>query len=91
LNLKSVSLIIHLIGIHEKSSQGTTIHWHELKQINNLHMDGVPSLTQCLITPNESFIYEFDTQQQSGIYWYHSHYSRSKQSMEIILFIGNYS
>jgi iron transport multicopper oxidase len=43
--------------------------------MNSLDMDGVPGITQCPIFPNESFVYKFETKNQSGTYWYHSHYS----------------
>ena len=35
----------------------TSIHWHGIKNINK--MDGVPYLTQDLIQPGETFLYEF--------------------------------
>ncbi|CAF3645177.1 unnamed protein product [Rotaria sp. Silwood1] len=38
-------------------------------------MDGVPGVTQCPILPNQSYLYTFSTSNQSGTYWYHSHFS----------------
>jgi len=38
------------------------------------YMDGTYGITQCAIQPNTSFTYNF-TLQQSGTYWWHSHYS----------------
>ena len=38
-------------------------------------MDGVSFVTQCPIAQNNSFLYSFDARNQSGTYWYHSHYS----------------
>ena len=46
-----------------------------LIQKNTLDMDGVPGVTQCPILPNETFIYKFNTNNQSGTFWYHSHNS----------------
>ncbi|XP_014787383.1 uncharacterized protein LOC106881494 isoform X1 [Octopus bimaculoides] len=53
-------------------SEGTTMHWHGLRQEGTPHMDGVPWVTQCPILPGQSFRYEFNTA-QTGTYWYHSH------------------
>ncbi len=43
--------------------------------MNTLHMDGVPGVTQCSILPHETFLYTFSTVNQSGTYWYHSHFA----------------
>lgn len=32
-------------------------------------------VTQCPIAQNNSFLYSFTAQKQTGTYWYHSHYS----------------
>ena len=53
---------------------GTTIHWHGIRQHGTLDMDGVNGVTQCPIAPGESFTYKFNTTQY-GTSWYHSHYS----------------
>ncbi|KAL3293675.1 laccase 2 [Colletotrichum asianum] len=53
---------------------GTTIHWHGLRQLNTMDMDGVNGVTQCPIAPNDTFTYEFRALQY-GTSWYHSHYS----------------
>ena len=53
---------------------GTTIHWHGVRQLNNFQNDGVNGVTQCPIAPGESFTYRFKVTQY-GTSWYHSHYS----------------
>ena len=53
---------------------GTTIHWHGIRQNGTLDMDGVNGVTQCPISTNDSFTYKFNTTQY-GSSWYHSHYS----------------
>lgn len=53
---------------------GTSIHWHGLRQLNTVQMDGVPGVTQCPIAPGESFTYSFRATQY-GSSWYHSHFS----------------
>ena len=40
-----------------KLPQPTTIHWHGVRVPNA--MDGVPGVTQALIAPGETFVYEF--------------------------------
>ncbi|KIK92618.1 laccase [Paxillus rubicundulus Ve08.2h10] len=53
---------------------GTTVHWHGLFQHHHNQMDGVAYVTQCPIAPGNSFLYDFNAQNQTGTYWYHSHY-----------------
>ncbi|KAL8952388.1 MAG: hypothetical protein Q9222_001697 [Ikaeria aurantiellina] len=53
---------------------GTAVHWHGIRQLQSLEMDGVPGVTQCPIAPGDSFTYRFRATQY-GTSWYHSHYS----------------
>ena len=53
---------------------GTSIHWHGVRQLNNNEYDGVPGVTQCPIPPGQSFTYKFQATQY-GTTWYHSHFS----------------
>ena len=53
---------------------GTTIHWHGIRQVGSLDMDGVNGVTQCPISTNDHFTYKFKVTQY-GTAWYHSHYS----------------
>ncbi|KAF9445699.1 multicopper oxidase [Macrolepiota fuliginosa MF-IS2] len=53
--------------------RGATIHWHGIFQKGTNFMDGVDGVTQCPIAPNNSFQYAFNVD-QSGTYWYHSHF-----------------
>ncbi|KAI1269263.1 laccase-1 [Xylariaceae sp. FL1019] len=53
---------------------GTTVHWHGLRQLNSTDMDGVPGVTQCPIAPGDSMTYEFRVAQY-GSTWYHSHFT----------------
>lgn len=54
--------------------EGTTIHWHGILQKGTPWFDGVPSTSQCPITPGKTLIYRFRADQY-GTSWYHSHYS----------------
>lgn len=50
-------------------------HWHGIYQKKSNWADGVTGVTQCPIRPHRSFLHQFNAQNQSGTYWYHSHLS----------------
>ncbi|KAF4964074.1 hypothetical protein FSARC_7976 [Fusarium sarcochroum] len=60
--------------INSMTKNGTSIHWHGIRQNQTMDMDGVNGVTQCPIAPGQSFNYVFKTTQY-GTSWYHSHYS----------------
>ena len=53
---------------------GTSVHWHGIRQWLTMHIDGVNGVTQCPIAPGDSFNYTWRAMQY-GSSWYHSHYS----------------
>lgn len=53
---------------------GTTVHWHGIRQLNSFESDGVNAITQCPIANGDHFVYRFKALQY-GTSWYHSHYS----------------
>ncbi|KAJ9613018.1 hypothetical protein H2200_002959 [Cladophialophora chaetospira] len=53
---------------------GTSIHWHGIRQLLTTHMDGVNGVTQCPVATGDSFNYTWRALQY-GSSWYHSHYS----------------
>ncbi|KAI1812140.1 Cupredoxin [Poronia punctata] len=53
---------------------GTSIHWHGIRQLGSVQSDGVPGVTECPIAPGESKTYRFRATQY-GTAWYHSHFS----------------
>jgi FtsP/CotA-like multicopper oxidase with cupredoxin domain len=55
----------------------SSIHWHGM--ILPSEMDGVPGMSFDGIKPGETFVYEFDVQ-QNGTYWYHSHSGFQEQT-----------
>ncbi len=58
--------------VHNKLPMGTDVHWHGISTPFN--MDGVAPLTQPLIEPGDTFVYEFVTQRPSiGMYHAHHH------------------
>jgi hypothetical protein len=66
------NLIIHVTN--NMKYNGTAIHWHGIRQLNNSEYDGVPGVTQCPIAPGDTFTYKFQATQY-GSTWYHSHLS----------------
>ncbi|KAF2151520.1 multicopper oxidase [Myriangium duriaei CBS 260.36] len=65
---------VHVTVNNNLKFNGTTIHWHGIRQNHTNHMDGVPGITQSPIAPADSFTYNW-TATQYGSSWYHSHYS----------------
>jgi len=91
--------------LENQISVPTAIHWHGLHPPNN--QDGVPGLTQQVIAPNSSTLYNFPVQ-PAGTHWMHSHEglqeafllsaplivhdpSDKSDEQEIILFLGDFS
>jgi len=63
------------ITVHNRlQGNGTSIHWHGVRQWLSMHMDGVNGITQCPIAPGDKFVYRWRVTQY-GSSWYHSHYS----------------
>jgi Multicopper oxidase len=52
------------------SDEGTSIHWHGIRQNGTPWYDGVPSVSQCPIAPGQSFTYRFRADLY-GSSWYH--------------------
>ncbi|KAK1220767.1 hypothetical protein PQX77_016443 [Marasmius sp. AFHP31] len=53
----------------------TTVHWHGIHAKGTRFDDGTASVTQCPLVPGNSYRYRVDTAEQTGTYWYHSHYT----------------
>ncbi|MCJ1267361.1 hypothetical protein MMC22_007246 [Lobaria immixta] len=66
--------IIEVTVENKLAYNGTSIHWHGVRQLESLEMDGVNAITQCAIAPGDKFTYRFRAMQY-GTTWYHSHYS----------------
>ncbi|KAK5110025.1 hypothetical protein LTR62_006392 [Meristemomyces frigidus] len=65
------------IVVHVKNSfqnNGSTLHWHGIRQNYTNEMDGVASITQCPIAPGDSMTYTFRASNY-GYSWYHAHIS----------------
>ncbi|KAK7753773.1 hypothetical protein SLS62_004138 [Diatrype stigma] len=46
-------LVIHVTN--RRSDNGTTVHWHGIRQLNSNEMDGVNGVTQCPISTDDTF------------------------------------
>ncbi|KAI3528810.1 multicopper oxidase [Colletotrichum filicis] len=64
------------VVVHLKNSlqtNGTGLHFHGIRQNWTDQMDGVPSITQCPIAPNDTYTYKWRAVEY-GTGWYHSHF-----------------
>jgi FtsP/CotA-like multicopper oxidase with cupredoxin domain len=55
-------------------NNGSSIHFHGIRQGNSTLNDGVPAVTQCPIAPGGTYTYTWRATQY-GSSWYHSHFS----------------
>ena len=53
---------------------GTSIHWHGVRQYHSTGDDGVNGLTECPIAPGDTKTYRFQVT-QFGTSWFHAHYA----------------
>jgi FtsP/CotA-like multicopper oxidase with cupredoxin domain len=56
------------------TTNGTSMHWHGVRQWHSNQMDGTNGITECPLAPGKSRTYTFLCT-QFGTTWYHSHYS----------------
>jgi FtsP/CotA-like multicopper oxidase with cupredoxin domain len=63
---------IHLTN--SLTNNGTSLHFHGIRQNWTNHNDGVASITQCPVAPGASITYTWRATQY-GSSWYHSHFS----------------
>lgn len=63
------------ITVHnDVPDNGTSMHWHGVRQLHSNPHDGVNGITECPIAPHTSRVYTF-LASQHGSSWYHSHHS----------------
>ncbi|KAK4160716.1 putative laccase precursor [Cladorrhinum sp. PSN259] len=59
---------------NDMQDNGTSIHWHGIRQFGESNQDGANGVTECPIPPGQNKTYDFHVTQY-GSSWYHSHYS----------------
>jgi len=64
------------VNVTNRTDQTTGVHWHGQRIVNK--MDGVPFLTQPVIKPGETFVYDF-VARPYGSHMYHSHHNATEQ------------
>ncbi|KGO43560.1 Multicopper oxidase, type 1 [Penicillium expansum] len=65
-------VVIHVTNSLYKAQNGTSIHWHGIRQNHTNGNDGVVSITQCPTAPGSTITYKWRAEQY-GSSWYHSH------------------
>jgi FtsP/CotA-like multicopper oxidase with cupredoxin domain len=65
-------VVVHVRNTMFESKNGTTIHFHGIRQYMTNPSDGVASVTQCPITPGDTMTYRWRATQY-GTTWYHAH------------------
>ncbi|CAA6671668.1 unnamed protein product [Spirodela intermedia] len=58
-------------------TEGVVIHWHGIRQLGTPWADGTASISQCPISPEETFVYRFKVD-KPGTYFYHGHYGMQR-------------
>ncbi|KAI0813300.1 multicopper oxidase [Xylaria sp. FL0064] len=66
------TVVVHVTN--SLQNNGTSIHWHGIRQKGSTDQDGVASITQCPVAPGDSMTYTWKATQY-GTTWYHSHFS----------------
>ncbi|KAH8890320.1 multicopper oxidase [Thozetella sp. PMI_491] len=67
------TVIVHLTNALSSWDNGTSIHFHGIRQNYTNQNDGVPSITQCPVAIGDSITYTWKATQY-GSSWYHSHF-----------------
>ena len=67
--------MLNITVVNELSNHnGTSIHWHGIRQLNTTWEDGFAGVTQCPVPPGQRYVYTWRATQY-GVSWYHSHFS----------------
>ncbi|KAI1846020.1 hypothetical protein JX265_000944 [Neoarthrinium moseri] len=68
------TVVVHVTNAISSSTNGTSIHFHGIRQNYTNQEDGVSSITQCPTPPGSSITYTWRAVQY-GSTWYHSHWA----------------
>jgi FtsP/CotA-like multicopper oxidase with cupredoxin domain len=66
----TVRIVVH----NDLQNNGTSIHWHGVRQLNTCQQDGTNGVTECPIAPGMTKTYQWKATQY-GTTWYHSHHT----------------
>lgn len=66
------TVVVHVTN--SMQNNGSSIHFHGVRQLDTNQMDGVPTLTQCPTAPGDTYTYTWRAEEY-GSSWYHSHFS----------------
>jgi FtsP/CotA-like multicopper oxidase with cupredoxin domain len=50
---------VHVVNTLTESKNGTSLHFHGIRQNYTNQMDGVSSITQCPTAPGDSYVYKW--------------------------------
>lgn len=53
--------------VNNMEDNGTSIHWHGIRQLGSCQMDGANGVTECPIPPGKSFTYKMQATQYGKI------------------------
>jgi FtsP/CotA-like multicopper oxidase with cupredoxin domain len=68
------TVVVHVTNGCTTSTNGTSFHFHGIRQNFTNQMDGVAAITECPTAPGESITYTWRATQY-GSTWYHSHFA----------------
>ncbi|KGQ06259.1 Laccase-2 [Beauveria bassiana D1-5] len=68
------TVVVHVSNKLTTSTNGTSIHFHGIRQRHSNQADGVVSITQCPTAVGETETYRWRAEQY-GTTWYHSHFA----------------
>ncbi|KAF2124574.1 multicopper oxidase [Dothidotthia symphoricarpi CBS 119687] len=68
------TVTVHVINSLTTSNNGTSMHFHGIRQNYTNDQDGVSSITQCPTAPGDTITYTWRATQY-GSTWYHSHWA----------------
>ncbi|EOD46054.1 putative multicopper oxidase protein [Neofusicoccum parvum UCRNP2] len=68
------TVVVHVTNSLMSNQNGTSIHFHGIRQNYTNQNDGVVSITQCPTAPGENYTYTWRAEAY-GTTWYHSHFA----------------
>ncbi|KAL8151886.1 hypothetical protein V2J09_021694 [Rumex salicifolius] len=63
--------------LNSMGTENLAIHWHGIKQKGTPWSDGTEGVTQCPLSPGDTFVYKFVVD-KAGTFLYHAHYGMQR-------------